>query len=179
MTAILTGTSDLFDVGTRQLESHHEMALEQVDGTKNIFRARVVDQLEIDRLFHAGEINKHQYAMAERLFDLAVKAGCYVRGINISELIMSGGPPTGVDVGSVVGLRALAFTRACRAIRQKAGEGTAKWVCAVVVDNRKAERPEELTALRMGLNALREHWEPRVRRDPRQRIAAAVAPNTG
>jgi hypothetical protein len=83
----LTGTSDLFDVGTRQLEGHHEMVLEQVDGTKNIFRARVIDQLEIDRLFHAGEINKHQYAMAERLFDLAVKAGCYVRGINISELI--------------------------------------------------------------------------------------------
>ena len=55
------------------------MALEQVDGTKNIFRARVIDQLEIDRLFHAGEINKHQYAMGERLFDLAVKAGCYVR----------------------------------------------------------------------------------------------------
>ena len=178
MTAILTGTSDLFDVGTRQLESHHEMALEQVDGTKNIFRARVVDQLEIDRLFHAGEIIKHQYAMAERLFDLAVKAGCYVRGINISELIMSGGPPTGTDIGSVVGLRALAFTRAVRAMRMKVG-GVAQWVCAVVVDNRKAEQPEELTALRMGLNALREHWEPRVRRDPRQRIAAAVAPNTG
>jgi hypothetical protein len=52
-------------------------------------------------------------------------------------------------------------------------------VCAVVVDNRKAEQPDELTALRMGLNALREHWEPRVRRDPRRRVAAAVAPNTG
>ena len=175
----MTGTSDnLFDIGTRHLQGHHEMALEQVDGTKNIFRARVIDQLEIDRLFHAGEINKHQYAMGERLFDLAVKAGCYVRGINISELIMSGGPPTGVDIGSVVGLRALAFTRAVRAMRMKVG-GVAQWVCSVVIDNRKAEQPEELAALRMGLNALREHWEPKVRRAPRPRIAAAVAPRVG
>ena len=179
MTAILTGTSDLFDIGTRQLESHHEMALEQVDGTKNIFRARVIDQREIDRLFYAGEINRHQFAMAERLFDLAVKAGCYVRGINISELIIAGGPPTGTDIGSVVGLRALAFTRAIRAVCEKAGEGIGQWVSVVVVDNRKAEQPEELTALRMGLNVLREHWEPQVRRDPRRRIAAAVAPSVG
>tara|TARA_R100001530_G_C4247125_1_gene136849 strand:+ start:300 stop:491 length:192 start_codon:yes stop_codon:yes gene_type:complete len=63
-------------------------------------------------------------------------------------------------------------------MRMKVG-GVAQWVCVVVVDNRKAEQPEELTALRMGLNALREHWEPRVRRDPRRRIAAAVAPSVG
>ena len=68
-----TTGKDLSDIGTQQLHKKHDVAVEKLDS--GLARAKVRDQLAIDRLLFDDVINIGQHAEAERLLNLAQKAG--------------------------------------------------------------------------------------------------------
>ena len=80
-----TTGKDLSDIGTQQLHKKHDVAVEKLDS--GLARAKVRDQLAIDRLLFDDVINIGQHAEAERLLNLAQKAGCFLRSIDMGAVM--------------------------------------------------------------------------------------------
>ena len=79
-----TGT-DLSDIGTTQLHLKHEVQVEKLES--GLARAKVRDQLVIDDYLFEEKISVPQHAEAERLLELAQKAGVFLRSIDMSAVM--------------------------------------------------------------------------------------------
>ena len=79
-----TGT-DLSDIGTTQIHLKHEVQVEKLES--GLARAKVRDQLVIDAYLFEEKISVPQHAEAERLLELAQKAGVFLRSIDMSAVI--------------------------------------------------------------------------------------------
>ena len=79
-----SGTSDLVvnDVGSPRLHERHRVILEKEEG-EVVSRARVTDQLQIDRLLLSGKIDTVEHKSAEFLLDVLGRAGAFVRSVNL------------------------------------------------------------------------------------------------
>ena len=79
-----SGTSDLVvnDVGSPRLHERHRVILEKEEG-EVVARARVTDQLQIDRLLLSGKIDTVEHKSAEFLLDVLGRAGAFVRSVNL------------------------------------------------------------------------------------------------
>ncbi len=84
-----TGTSasdvNINDVGNPGTHLKHRVVLELDDGEK-ISRARVADQLAIDRMLLADQINASQHRAAEYLLGVLLNAGVFVRTVNFTAI---------------------------------------------------------------------------------------------
>ena len=79
-----TGT-DLSDIGTTELHLKHEVQVEKLES--GLARAKVRDQPVIDAYLFEEKISVPQHAEAERLLELAQKAGVFLRSIDMSAVM--------------------------------------------------------------------------------------------
>ena len=77
--------TDLSDIGTTQLHLKHEVQVEKLES--GLARSKVRDQLVIDDYLFEEKISVPQHAEAERLLELAQKAGVFLRSIDMSAVI--------------------------------------------------------------------------------------------
>ena len=77
--------TDLSDIGTTQLHLKHEVQVEKLES--GLARAKVRDQLVIDAYLFEEKISVPQHAEAERLLELAQKAGVFLRSIDMSAVM--------------------------------------------------------------------------------------------
>lgn len=80
-----TTGNDLSDIGTQQLHRQHDVKVEKLES--GLARAKVQDQLVIDRLMFDDVITIGQHAEAERLLNLAQKAGCFLRSVDMGAVM--------------------------------------------------------------------------------------------
>ncbi len=80
--------TDLSDIGTKQLHSKHDVRVEKIDS--GLVRATVRDQLVIDVYLFDDIITVNQHAEAERLLDLAQKAGVFLRSVDMGSIVSGG-----------------------------------------------------------------------------------------
>ena len=80
-----SGTSDeiTMDVGNPKLHERHDVVLEKEDG-EVVSRARVTDQLAIDRLLLKDKITSIEHKAAEYMLQVFVDAGAFVKSVNFN-----------------------------------------------------------------------------------------------
>ena len=80
-----SGTSDeiTMDVGNPKLHERHKVVLEKADG-EVVSRARVTDQLAIDRLLLKDKITSIEHKAAEFMLQVFVDAGAFVKSVNFN-----------------------------------------------------------------------------------------------
>jgi hypothetical protein len=81
--------TDLSDIGTTQLHIKHDVQVEKLES--GLARAKVRDQLVIDAYLFEDKITVGQHAEAERLLELAQKAGVFLRSIDMGAVIGGNG----------------------------------------------------------------------------------------
>jgi hypothetical protein len=133
-----TTGKDLSDIGTQQLHKKHDVAVEKLDS--GLARAKVRDQLVIDRLLFDDVINIGQHAEAERLLNLAQKAGCFLRSIDMGAVMGGDGRGDLANSGFV------RWRYAINGIRRAHGLDGVAVVHECIVENRmpKTEKRIEL-----------------------------------
>ena len=77
--------TDLSDIGTTQLHVKHEVQVEKLES--GLARAKVRDQMVSDAYLFEDKISVPQHAEAERLLELAQKAGVFLRSIDMSAVM--------------------------------------------------------------------------------------------
>ena len=77
--------TDLSDIGTTQLHIKHDVQVEKLES--GLARAKVRDQLVIDTYLFEDKITVAEHAEAERLLELAQKAGVFLRSIDMSAVM--------------------------------------------------------------------------------------------
>ena len=77
--------TDLSDIGTTQLHVKHEVQVEKLES--GLARAKVRDQMVIDAYLFEDKISVPQHAEAERLLELAQRAGVFLRSIDMSAVM--------------------------------------------------------------------------------------------
>jgi len=147
----VTGTSSkdvVNDVGNPMLHERHRVVLEKDDG-EVVSRARVTDQLMIDKLLITGLITDMEHKAAEYLLQVMVDAGAFVRGIDLeSAPSASGRFKRNTFTHSLLKLRDI-----CNLLEEIVGEeSTGIIIQCVATDNRPP--PEHLGMFRMGLQAI-------------------------
>ena len=80
-----SGTSDeiTMDMGNPKLHERHDVVLEKADG-EVVSRARVTDQLAIDRLLLKDKITSIEHKAAEFMLQVFVDAGAFVKSVNFN-----------------------------------------------------------------------------------------------
>ena len=80
-----SGTSDeiTMDVGNPKLHEKYDVVLEKADG-EVVSRARVTDQLAIDRLLLKDKITSIEHKAAEFMLQVFVDAGAFVKSVNFN-----------------------------------------------------------------------------------------------
>ena len=80
-----SGTSDeiTMDVGNPKRHERHDVVLEKADG-EVVSRARVTDQLAIDRLLLKDKITSIEHKAAEFMLQVFVDAGAFVKSVNFN-----------------------------------------------------------------------------------------------
>jgi hypothetical protein len=71
------------DVGNPKLHERHDVVLEKADG-EVVSRARVTDQLAIDRLLLKDKITSIEHKAAEFMLQVFVDAGAFVKSVNFN-----------------------------------------------------------------------------------------------
>jgi len=71
------------DVGNPKRHERHDVVLEKADG-EVVSRARVTDQLAIDRLLLKDKITSIEHKAAEFMLQVFVDAGAFVKSVNFN-----------------------------------------------------------------------------------------------
>jgi hypothetical protein len=123
------GISDkpINDVGNEATHQHHNVTLEQ--GEDGSIRARITDQLNIDRMLKAGRITTTEHRAAEFLLEVFVNAGAFVKSLNPADT--TGGskykkPPSMMTSG-LMRLRDVA-----QSLEQGVDEDDAVTICMII-----------------------------------------------
>jgi hypothetical protein len=125
---------DLSDIGTKQLHSKHDVRVEKMDS--GLVRATVKDQLVIDVYLFDDIITVNQHAEAERLLDLAQKAGVFLRSVDMGSIVSGGGR------SDLAGSGFVRWRYAMNDIRRRHGSEGMEVVQDCIVENKflKADR---------------------------------------
>jgi hypothetical protein len=142
-----SGTSDLVvnDVGSPRLHERHRVILEKEEG-EVVARARVTDQLQIDRLLLSGKIDTVEHKSAEFLLDVLGRAGAFVRSVNLK-----GAPSTDKGSGRYNNLLLLRDIVNC--MSDSVGREAAEMIVGAILLDR-AVLGNELPVFRDGLAAI-------------------------
>jgi hypothetical protein len=146
----LTGTSKnrslvANELGSKELHRRHKVQLESEDGV--FLRARIKDQLLIDRIYNFKLIDLDQYDAALAFHHLAHRSGMFPGSVNLERVQMTVGDRAP---------RALAILSADRYLRQRVSDRVYRAVWMTVV--REIESP--IHHLRSGLDCLKVFFNP-------------------
>ena len=126
------------DVGTPAIHQKHTTVLEKSDS--GIGRARVTNQLFIDKLLINKSITIPQHQAAERLLAQAVNAGAYIRSPNMVGAFGSGIPKGRHDL--ILGL-----SRTLRRITQEFSEQAAHITYSIVIEDKPTKKQSDRETL--------------------------------
>jgi len=139
-----TTGKDLSDIGTQQLHKKHDVKVEKLES--GLARAKVQDQLVIDQLLFDDVITIGQHAEAERLLDLAQKAGCFLRSIDMGAVMGGDGR------GDLANSGFIRWRYAINGIRRAHGAEGVAVVHECIVENRMPKTEMRITLLVRVLN---------------------------
>jgi hypothetical protein len=131
------------DLGNSGTHKKHKVVLEQSEDSKFV-RGRVSDQLYIDRLLLADQIDLVEHKAAEYVLKVFVSAGVYVRTPDMSALSVSGGRKDKYTHGL------LKMKDLCEYLAAEVGEDEALMICQSIVKDTPLN-PEELLIFRHGM----------------------------
>ena len=125
----VTGTGDkpINDVGNKSLHDQYDVHLEESeDGS---FRARITDQLQIDKVLLKSQITVAQHKAAEYLLQTFVDAGVFVKTVDHTSALsgMTGGTPPSMFTSGLMKLRDISLC-----VEEAVGEDEAVKVCVTV-----------------------------------------------
>ena len=125
----VTGTGDkpINDVGNKSLHDQYDVQLEESeDGS---FRARITDQLQIDKVLLKSQITVAQHKAAEYLLQIFVNAGVFVKTVDHTSALsgMTGGNPPSMFTSGLMKLRDISLC-----VEEAVGEDEAVKVCVTV-----------------------------------------------
>lgn len=160
MTGTLT-TRDLVanELGSNELHRRHTVRLESEDGV--FLRAKVVDQLLVDRLYLQKAIDVDQYDAAIAFYSLAHRSGVFPSSIQMERVQMS--------VGNRAP-RALAILTADRYLQDHCPPSGYRAVWLTVI----RELPSPIGALRMGLDTLKLYFNPTLTPDSHRSVRSTT-----
>ena len=122
-----TGNKPINDVGNKALHDQHDVQLEESeDGS---FRARITDQLQIDKVLLKSQITVAQHKAAEYLLQTFVNAGVFVKTVDHTSALagMTGGKPPSMFTSGLMKLRDISLC-----VEEAVGEDEAVKVCVTV-----------------------------------------------
>ena len=122
-----TGNKPINDVGNKALHDQHDVQLEESeDGS---FRARITDQLQIDKVLLKSQITVAQHKAAEYLLQTFVDAGVFVKTVDHTSALsgMTGGTPPSMFTSGLMKLRDISLC-----VEEAVGEDEAVKVCVTV-----------------------------------------------
>ena len=122
-----TGNKPINDVGNKALHDQHDVQLEESeDGS---FRARITDQLQIDKVLLKSQITVAQHKAAEYLLQIFVDAGVFVKTVDHTSALsgMTGGTPPSMFTSGLMKLRDISLC-----VEEAVGEDEAVKVCVTV-----------------------------------------------
>ena len=122
-----TGNKPINDVGNKALHDQHDVQLEESeDGS---FRARITDQLQIDKVLLKSQITVAQHKAAEYLLQTFVNAGVFVKTVDHTSAlaVMTGGNPPSMFTSGLMKLRDISLC-----VEEAVGEDEAVKVCVTV-----------------------------------------------
>lgn len=122
-----TGNKPINDVGNKALHDQHDVQLEESeDGS---FRARITDQLQIDKVLLKSQITVAQHKAAEYLLQTFVNAGVFVKTVDHTSALagMTGGNPPSMFTSGLMKLRDISLC-----VEEAVGEDEAVKVCVTV-----------------------------------------------
>ena len=147
-----TGRKPVNDVGNKSLHDQHDVQLEESeDGS---FRARVTNQLQIDKLLLRGQITTAQHKSAEFLLQIFVDAGVFVKTVDHRSALagMTGGKPPSMFTSGLIKLRDVSLC-----IEEAVGEDDAVKVCASVAKDFVIQE-DDLEVFRKAFDAVDKHY---------------------
>ena len=121
--------TDLSDIGTTQLHIKHDVQIEGLES--GLARAKVKDQMVIDALLLDDVITIAQHAEAERLLNLAQRAGVFLRSVDM------GGVMGGSGRGDLANTGFMRWRYAINGIRRSHGVEGVKVVQDCILENHK------------------------------------------
>ena len=154
---MMNGTSEIKvnDLGTTELHKKHRVTLEQSDGA--FLRAKVSDQIYIDKLLIDKVISLSQHATAEWFLNQAVKANIYVR------TPFMGARSSGAKASDKYTNNLLVFSRTMRKVTRKFGAKGSQILFQAVVDNLKIQSAKKMETFKNILDYLgkKKSWKDR------------------
>ena len=123
--------TDLSDIGTAQLHGKHDVFVEELES--GLARAKVKDQLVIDSLLLDDVITIGQHMEAERLLDLAQRAGVFLRSIDMGAVMGGNGR------GDLANTGFIRWRYAINGIRRKHGVEGVGVVQDCIVENKRLD----------------------------------------
>lgn len=143
-----TGNKPINDVGNKGLHDKYDVQLEESeDGS---FRARVTDQLHIDKVLLKSQITVAQHKAAEYLLQIFVDAGVFVKTVDHTSALsgMTGGKPPSMFTSGLMKLRDVSLC-----VEEAVGEDDAFKVCVTVAKDYPIH-DEDLEVFRKAFNAI-------------------------
>ncbi len=129
--------TDLSDIGTTQLHVKHDVQVEELES--GLARAKVKDQMVIDALLLDDVITIAQHAEAERLLNLAQRAGVFLRSVDMGSVMGGSGR------GDLANTGFMRWRYAINGIRRSHGvEGVKVVQDCILENNRVSEDRTEL-----------------------------------
>lgn len=121
--------TDLSDIGTTQLHIKHDVQVEKLES--GLARAKVKDQMVIDALLLDDVITIAQHAEAERLLNLAQRAGVFLKSVDMGGVMGGGGR------GDLANTGFMRWRYAINGIRRSHGVEGVKVVQDCILENNK------------------------------------------
>jgi hypothetical protein len=137
----MTGTlkpKQVNDIGTAALHRRHAISLEQADS--GVGRARVNDQMFIDKLLLKKAITIRHHQAAERILSQAVQAGVYLKSPDMTSTFGGSGHSNRND-------RLLMLSRTFRKITKEFGEPAATLTYLMIVEDQPTDSQSDIDTL--------------------------------
>ena len=146
-----TGTSEqnVNDVGSKMLHKRHKVRLEQAEG-EPIARAKVVDQMVIDRLLDEDLISLSQHKAAEIFLLTAKNAGVFLTGPNMM------GSPSGNAKKEKYHFGLIRLSRMLRTVTEEVGQRGADLLMIVTCEEHEPTE-EQLVVYKKALDVIVEN----------------------
>ena len=147
--------------GTPELKRKHKLEWERLDFKGLFRRARVTDQLQIDRLFIDKKITGPQHEAGNQYLAALVKSGAFIRSPSFEKSIDA----SVKDVEKSISSRIMAVSGA-RGVLRRCGEDSMLLV-DLLIGTGRISRPSEIPVIRRGLDALVRFYGTEAFLDPR------------
>lgn len=132
------------DLGTKEIYKRHSVMVEG----GNLPRAKVMDQVVVDRMLMDGLLTLQQHQAAEYLMNQAAKAGIFAKPLNYEPKSSGGSSQNGLESDQL-----MRYSRTIGLVKKRFGHYAAYLVEEVVLHGWDvSSSPEKLKVLKEGLD---------------------------